>query len=72
MKLRYTDRAKDNIEIAVLWYEKQKIGLGFEFFDCIKDSEEKIKKQPKMYAVSYSFFRGCIVKRFPIFNLLYN
>ena len=31
MKLRYTDRAKDDIEIATLWYEKQKTGLGFEF-----------------------------------------
>ncbi len=47
MKLRYTDRAKDDIEIAILWYEKQRIELGFEFFDCIKESEELIKNQPK-------------------------
>ena len=70
MKLRYTDRAKDDIEIATLWYEKQKTGLGFEFFDCIKESEELIKTQPKMYAVSYSFYRGCVVKRFP-FSIYY-
>jgi len=70
MKLRYTDRAKDDIEIAILWYEKQRIGLGFEFLDCIKESEELIKNQPKMYAVSYSFYRGCVVKRFP-FSIYY-
>jgi len=70
MKLRYTNRAKDDIEIAILWYEKQRIGLGFEFFDCIKESEKLIQNQPKMYAISYSFYRGCVVKRFP-FSIYY-
>ena len=31
MKLRYTDKAKEDIELAILWYEKQREGLGFEF-----------------------------------------
>ena len=70
MKFSYTDRAKDDIEIAILWYEKQKKGLGFEFFDCIKESEQRIKNQPKMYAVSYSFYRACVIKKFP-FSIYY-
>ncbi|MCF6191261.1 MAG: type II toxin-antitoxin system RelE/ParE family toxin [Cocleimonas sp.] len=70
MKLRYTDRAKEDIEIAILWYEKQQKGLGFDFFDCIKKSERLITNQPKMYAVSYSIYRSCVIKRFP-FSIYY-
>ena len=38
MTLRYTERAKDDIELAFEWYEKQRRGLGFEFLDCIEKS----------------------------------
>ncbi len=34
MNLRYTNRSKDDLDIAVTWYEKQQRGLGFEFLDC--------------------------------------
>ncbi|MCO6412682.1 MAG: hypothetical protein J5I92_08055 [Thiogranum sp.] len=36
MKLRYTDRAKDDVELAFAWYERQRRGLGFEFLDCVE------------------------------------
>lgn len=29
MNLTYTDRAKDDVEIAFSWYELQRRGLGF-------------------------------------------
>lgn len=70
MKLNYTGRAKEDIEIAILWYEKQRIGLGFEFFDYVKKSEVLISNNPEMYAVSYSIYRGCAIKRFP-FSIYY-
>jgi len=70
MKFRYTDRAKDDIENAVLWYEKQKMGLGLDFLKCIKNSEEKITGQPEMYAISYSIFRCCVINKFP-FSIYY-
>ncbi len=38
MKLRYTARAKDDIELALAWYERQRRGLGFEFLDCVEAS----------------------------------
>jgi len=31
MRLRYTDRARDDIELAFSWYERQRRGLGFDF-----------------------------------------
>ena len=36
MKLRYTDRARDDVELAFAWYERQRRGLGFEFLDCVE------------------------------------
>ena len=70
MKLSYTDRAKQDIELATLWYEEQRKGLGFEFLDCIKQAETLIKTQPQMYAFVYSIYRCGIVKRFP-FSVFY-
>lgn len=70
MKLKYTDSAKNDIERAVLWYEKQRKGLGLEFFNCVKRSEERIKSHPKLYAVCYANFRQCLIKRFP-FSMYY-
>ena len=42
MILRYTDRAKDDVELAFAWYEKQRRGLGFEFLDCVEVSLNNI------------------------------
>ena len=42
MKLRYTDRSKDDIELAFTWYERQRKGLGFEFLDCVEASLQNI------------------------------
>ncbi len=70
MKLSYTERAKDDIETALIWYEKQKEGLGFEFLDCIENCEVKIKERPKMYALVYANFRRCVIRRFP-FSIYY-
>ncbi len=70
MKLSYTNRAKDDIEIAILWYEKQRNGLGLEFFERIRECEKLIMLQPKMYHKSYSIFRQCVLKRFP-FSIYY-
>ena len=69
MKLRYTDRAKDDIELAFAWYERQRRGLGFEFLDCVEASIKSISENPKIFMIYYSSFRGCIVRRF-LFSIL--
>lgn len=46
MKLYYTDRAKDDVELAFLWYEKQRRGLGFEFLDCLENAIKSIQENP--------------------------
>ena len=35
MNLRYTDRAKDDLELAFVWYERNRRGLGFEFLETL-------------------------------------
>ena len=70
MNLRYTDRSKEDLDIAIAWYEKQRRGLGFEFLDCIEVAVKSILENPKMYRIYYSHFRGCVVRRFP-FSIFY-
>ena len=59
MNLRYTDRSKDDIELAFAWYERQRRGLGFEFLDCVESFFRNIIKNPEMHQIRYSCFRGC-------------
>ena len=70
MRLRYTDRARDDIELAFAWYERQRRGLGFEFLDCIENALKSIIDDPNMYRNHYLNFRGCVVRRFP-FSVFY-
>jgi plasmid stabilization system protein ParE len=70
MNLRYTDRAKDDLELAFAWYERQRRGLGFEFLDCVENSVKLILENPEMYNVYYSDFRGSVIRRFP-FTVFY-
>jgi toxin ParE1/3/4 len=65
MKLRYTHRSKDDLDIAIAWYEKQRKGLGFDFLDCVEVAIKSITQSPEIYRIYYSKFRGCIVRRFP-------
>jgi len=70
VRLRYTQRAKDDVEFAFEWYEKQRRGLGFEFLDCIEIAIKGILTFPEMYRLCYSNFRRCLVRRFP-FSIFY-
>jgi len=70
MKLRYTDNALKEIEIAFTWYESQRIGLGFEFLDCVEAAVETIIQMPKLYAEYHRHFRRSLIRRFP-FSIFY-
>ena len=70
MRLRYTSRAKDDLEIAFAWYEDQRRGLGFEFLDCLEAAIETIIQMPKLYPEQYDNFRRTLVRRFP-FSIFY-
>ncbi len=71
MKLYYTDRARNDLEIAFEWYEKQRRGLGYEFLDCVEVTVKDIRIFPEMYNICYSKFRRCLTRRFP-FSIFYS
>jgi plasmid stabilization system protein ParE len=62
MKLLYTERAKDDVELAFAWYEKQRRGLAFEFLDCVEIAVKTILENPEIYRIYYSIFRGCVIR----------
>ncbi len=70
MKLRYTSRARNDIEIAFAWYEEQRYGLGLEFLDCAEAAIETIIQMPKLYGRHHANFRRVLVRRFP-FSIFY-
>jgi len=70
MKLRYTERAKGDVETAFVRYERQRRGLGYEFLDCVESAVKSILANPDMYRIYYSVFRGCVIRRFP-FSVFY-
>ena len=70
MNLYYTDRSREDIDLAFMWYDLQRKGLGFDFLDCVDVSLRNIVRYPRMYAISYSNFRCCVIRRFP-FSIFY-
>ena len=70
MSVRYTERAKHDLELAYAWYEKQRRGLGLEFLDCVEAALLLIIDKPDLYRIYYSNFRGCLIRRFP-FTVFY-
>jgi len=70
MILLYTQRAKNDVELAFAWYESQRTGLGFDFLDCIEVSLKNILEFPELYKNIYSNFRRCVIRRFP-FSIFY-
>ena len=57
MTLHYTTRARDDLELAFVWYERQRRGLGYDFLDCVEAAVKSIVENPEMYSVVYSIFR---------------
>ena len=70
MRLSYTSRAKDDLEIAFAWYEEQRHWLGFEFLDCVEAAIDTIVQMPKLYPKQHKSFRRALVRRFP-FSVFY-
>lgn len=70
MRIRYTERARSDIESAFEWYERQRRGLGFEFLSCIELAINGLLDFPELYQIYYASFRRCVIRRFP-FSIFY-
>jgi plasmid stabilization system protein ParE len=65
VKVRYTERAKADLDLAFGWYETQRRRLGFDFLDCVESVILRIAENPELYAKRYLNFRAAMIRRFP-------
>lgn len=65
MIVRYTDKAREDIDVAIAWYERQYAGLGLGFLGCIEAAVDQISLNPLIYELVYDAFRRCVVRNYP-------
>ena len=64
-KVFFLPVARDDIQNAKDWYEKQRIGLGSEFELSVEVFIEGLKKNPDRYPPILEHIRKGNIKRFP-------
>ncbi len=65
MKISYTNRAREELETAFLWYEDQQAQLGRGFLDCVELVLMEIREMPKRFPVLHGSFHRALLSRFP-------
>ncbi|OXA91654.1 type II toxin-antitoxin system RelE/ParE family toxin [Flavobacterium hercynium] len=64
-KIRFVKEALYDIEDAVLWYEKQRIGLSYDFELCLEAGIDSISRNPNLFQKKYKNIRMHFISRFP-------
>lgn len=70
MNLVYTESALADLDLAIEWYEKQRRGLGLDFFGCVEVAANRILEYPEMYPIKHKNLRSALTRRFP-FSIFY-
>jgi plasmid stabilization system protein ParE len=65
-----TDEAREEIDQAVDWYEKQRPGLGDEFFHYLREAFDDLSEAPFLYAPYRTRYRKMNLRRFP-YSVIY-
>jgi len=63
--ITFSQDAEEDIFSAYVWYEQQRVGLGDEFKNAVKEAAAAIQSNPLLYGFRKKNIRGCNVKRFP-------
>lgn len=71
MNFYFLQPAKEELEEAVAYYEKQKAGLGVEFAQEIADTIQRILDHPEAWEKLSKNTRRCKTKRFP-YGIIYS
>ncbi|WP_460685324.1 type II toxin-antitoxin system RelE/ParE family toxin [Niabella aquatica] len=69
-RLRIQEEAINDIEQAFVWYESQKLGLGYELIEEIENCYQQICGNPAYYGFVNKTFRRIHLDRFP-YRLIY-
>ena len=61
----FRPEARDEVDEAFAWYERQRPGLGEEFLAAVREVLDRIQENPEIYAVAYRDVRRGLTGRFP-------
>jgi hypothetical protein len=61
----FLPEARDDIDSAFLYYQKQQAGLGFRFSSAVRDQVTRIQNGPETYGVAHLDVRAACLHHFP-------
>ncbi len=61
----FRKQARRELDEAGDWYEKERTGLGIEFFAEIQNLLQRIANTPEQFPMLYRDVRKAVVRRFP-------
>jgi hypothetical protein len=59
--LVFRPEVREEVNEAYDWYEKQKLGLGDEFLDCVEQTLNQICSRPELYQTVYRDIRRAVI-----------
>jgi plasmid stabilization system protein ParE len=65
LPLVFRPEARDEIDEAYAWYERQRPGLGEGFLSAVREVLDRIQGTPEAYAQVYRDVRCGLTRRFP-------
>ncbi|MHB1117024.1 type II toxin-antitoxin system RelE/ParE family toxin [Sideroxydans sp.] len=65
MRILFAEAAKDELNDACGWYERQQSGLGDRFKSDVRDAALFIAKSPFLFPVEVEDVRRFVMPRFP-------
>ena len=64
-RIRFVKEALFDVEDVVIWYEKQRIGLSYDFELCLEAGLDEISRNPNAFQKKYKNIQIRFISRFP-------
>ena len=64
-RIRFVKEALFDVEDIVIWYEKQRIGLSYDFELCLEAGLDEISRNPDAFQKKYKNIKIRFISRFP-------
>jgi len=61
----FLPEARDDIDSAFLYYQREQAGLGCRFSSAVRDQVKRIQDGPEIYGVVHQDIRAACMRRFP-------
>jgi plasmid stabilization system protein ParE len=65
MDVKFLSPARNELKLAIEFYEKSSVGLGSRFLNEVKASISRIVKNPQAWSLLDDKIRRCRLQRFP-------